>query len=67
MKPIKKKKKQSQELDGEKVLALLFGHLDPALPEAIHTCNFHLHQQVNLLFALGQLELVFCHEIKSHD
>lgn len=63
----KKRKKQSQEMEREKVLALLFEHLDPALPEATYTCNFRLHQQINLLFALSQTELVFCSEIKSHD
>lgn len=54
-------------MEREKVLALLFEHLDPALPETMYTCHFHLHQQINLLFALSQTELVFCYEIKSHD
>ena len=35
-------KKQSQEMKKEKVLAPLFEHLDPALPDIIYICNFHL-------------------------
>lgn len=52
-------------MDREKVLALLFEHLDSALPEAMYTSNFHLHRQINLLCALSQFELIFCHEIKK--
>lgn len=54
-------------METEKVLAPLFEHLDRALPDVIYICPFHPYQQIHSLFSLNQLELVFRHEIKSHD
>ena len=54
-------------METEKVLAPLFEHQDRALPDVIYICPFHLYQQIHSLFSLNQLELVFRHEIKSHD
>lgn len=63
MKPTQRKGESRMERG--QILAPLVEHLDPALPEAIQICNFHLHQQRHLLFAFSQFELVFCCEIKS--
>lgn len=51
-------------MEREKILAALLEHLDPALPEVVLTCDFHLHGQIDFLFTFSQFKLVFCHEIK---
>lgn len=51
-------------MEREKILAALLEHLDPALPEVVLTCDFHLQGQIDFLFTFSQFKLVFCHEIK---